>query len=187
MKVLAMPGSLRRGSYNRKLLVAAAACAPAGMSVDVVPHEVLAAIPPFNQDVEALGDPAPVVRLRDAVRAADGLLISTPEYNQSIPGVLKNLIDWLSRPRPDEVLIGKPAAVMGATTGPWGTRLAQGMVRQVLGSTECLVMPPGVAVYVARVKQLFDQAGELTDEPTRERLGRLLAAFGEWIAQCTRS
>ena len=127
--------------------------------------------------------PNPVHRLRDQVRAADGLLISTPEYNQSIPGVLKNIIDWLSRPRPDEVLVGKPAAIMGATSGAWGTRLSQSMTRQVLTSTECVVLPPGAAIYLANVRQLFNEAGELTDRNTIERLGGFLTAFSDWIGR----
>lgn len=183
MNVLALPGSLRRHSYNRCLLAAAASRSPSGMTVTVVSADLLASIPPFNEDVEAAlgGDPEPVRRLRDQVRAADGLLISTPEYNQSIPGVLKNILDWLSRPRPDEVLAGKPAAIMGATSGPWGTRLAQSVTRQVLSSCECLVLPPAPAIYIANVKRLFDDNGELTDEKTGEKLRRFLPAFAAWI------
>lgn len=189
MNVLAMPGSLRRDSYNRRLLVAAANCAPEGMTVTVVPCELLASIPPFNEDVEAAldGDPEPVGQLRHQVRAADGLLISTPEYNQSMPGVLKNIIDWLSRPRPDEVLVGKAAAIMGATPGAWGTRLSQSMTRQVLTSTECVVLPPGAAIYLANVKQLFDDAEELTDGKTLERLSGFLASFADWIGRFPRT
>lgn len=186
MKVIAIPGSLRRGSYNRLVLEAAVARAPEGMEVTVASQPMLASIPVFNEDLETRpeGDPEPVVALRAQVREADGVLISTPEYNQAIPGVLKNLIDWLSRARPDEVLVGKPVAILGATSGEWGTRLSQMMTRQVLGSVEALVLPAGDALYVRRVRSLFDESGELSDTATAERLAALLEAFGAWIERC---
>lgn len=178
--VLAIPGSLRRGSFNRLLLAAAVESAPAGMSIRV--HEGLASIPLFNEDLEqtASGGGDVVRRLRREIAAADGLLIATPEYNQSLPGVLKNAIDWLSRPAPDEVLAGKPIAVIGASSGRWGTRLAQSALRQVLNATESLVMPRP-AMYVREAKGLFDADGRLSDQPTREVLEAVLAAFASWI------
>ncbi|MBW3670068.1 MAG: NAD(P)H-dependent oxidoreductase [Acidobacteria bacterium] len=187
MNVLGIPGSLRRQSYNRMLLEVATRATPAGMSLTVVPVEILAAIPPFNEDLEEEldGDPEPVRLLRDAVRSADGILISTPEYNQSIPGVLKNHLDWLSRPRPDEVLAGKPAAIMGATSGEWGTRLSQSMARQVLSSTEAWVLPSTASIYIRKVSRLFD-GHELRDQPTLDRLSSFLESFAEWIARCER-
>ena len=110
---------------------------------------------------------------------AHGLLIATPEYNQSIPGVLKNALDWLSRP-PDEVLTGKPVAVIGASSGRWGTRLAQSALRQVLHATEALVLPRP-AMYLAEAAHLFDERGVLVHGPTREQLAGVLAAFGAWM------
>lgn len=180
LEVLALAGSLRRDSYNRRLLAAARDQAPAGTTVTV--YDDLASVPLFSADLdhETEGGPDGVRRLRAAVGSCDGLLIATPEYNQSIPGVLKNAIDWLSLSRPEAVLEGKPVALMGATTGEWGTRLAQRTLRQVLFSTESLVMT-GPAIYIKNAKELFDRDGSLTDRATLERLERFLAAFAAWI------
>lgn len=121
LRVLAFAGSLRRNSYNRHLIDAATGSAPAGLSLTV--HDSIADIPLFNEDLEADAADGPdgVMRLRAAVAAADGVLIATPEYNQSLPGVLKNTLDWLSRNDAalGEVLSGKPVAIMGATPGRW--------------------------------------------------------------------
>jgi len=179
-RVLAIAGSVRTGSYNRLLLKAAAACAPTGMVVEI--YGELGAIPIFDEDLErsTSGGPDAVRRLRLLVRAADGLLISTPEYNHSMPGVLKNAIDWLSRPGPDEVLIGKPVAVMGASGGRWGTRLAQSTLRQVLAATEAVAMPAPM-LFIGEAGGRFDEEGALVHASTRDQLTRLLAAFAEWI------
>lgn len=180
-RVLGLAGSLRRGSYNRRLLDAAAELAPAGLIVS--PYEDAAGLVPFNEDLEGPGGgPDEVRRLRQAVRRADALLIATPEYNQSLPGVLKNMLDWLSRPAPDEVLEGKPVSVIGASTGPWGTRLAQSSLRQVLHATGAHVLP-GPALYLRDAARLFDPMGRLIDEPTRERLQAVLTALAGWMAR----
>jgi chromate reductase len=177
--VLALPGSLRRGSYNRHLLEAAVELAPAGLEVRL--YGDLASIPLFNEDIEHPGGgPDAVWRLRREVGAANALLIATPEYNQSIPGVLKNAIDWLSRPAPNEVLEGKAVSVVGASTGPWGTRLAQSALRQVLHATGAYVLP-GPALFVRDAERMFDATGHLVDGPTRKRLEAILAALDEWI------
>jgi chromate reductase, NAD(P)H dehydrogenase (quinone) len=178
--VLAVAGSLRRDSFNRSLLRAAAELAPPGMTVAV--EEDLASVPLFDEDLEstAAGGPGPVARLRAKVASADGLLIATPEYNQSIPGVLKNAIDWLSRDAAGEVLAGKPVAIVGASSGPWGTRLSQAALRQVLYATGSPVLP-GPALYLREARRLFDDAGRLTDASTRERLAAVLAAFDRWM------
>jgi chromate reductase, NAD(P)H dehydrogenase (quinone) len=173
--VVALAGSLRRGSYNRLLLVAAAELAPP--SLVVVPFDELGALPIFDEDHER-DLPPPVDRMRRAVIVADGILIATPEYNQSIPGGLKNALDWLSRF--DGVLAGKPAAVIGATVGRWGTRLAQRTVREVLHATESLVMP-SPALNVSGAARMFDPDGRLTDPPTRETLIAVLVDFAAWI------
>ena len=177
MRVLALPGSLRRGSYNRRLLEAAITSAPRGM--EVLLYDELASIPLFNEELEA-DTPDSVTRLRQQVASTDGMLIATPEYNQSIPGVLKNAIDWLSRPAPEEVLIGKPVAVIGASPGRWGTRLAQSALRQVLNATESLVMA-NPALYVREAERLFSPQGGLVDQPTRDSLQAVLVAFAKWI------
>lgn len=179
-RILALAGSLRRGSFNRLLLFAAAECAPQGVSVRI--YEDLASIPLFDEDLEreSGGAPAPVRRLREELASADGLLIATPEYNHSVPGVLKNAIDWLSRPAPDLLLRGKPAAVIGATPGPGATILAQSHLRHVLSATGALVLPPPGLV-LADAAVLFDRSGGLAREPTRELLAQVMASFAEWI------
>jgi chromate reductase len=186
MNVLGIAGSLRQRSFNRLLLHAAVTCAPARMKVRV--HDDLAAIPSFNEDLEDAtgGGPASVRELRRLVLEADGLLIATPEYNHSIPGVLKNAIDWLSRASPHSVLEGKPVAVIGASAGSWGTRLAQGALRLVLYATESPVLP-APALFVRDAASAFDASGRLVHPRTEEQLRALLAAFADWIPLVSRS
>ena len=177
MRVLGIAGSLRRGSFNGSLLRAAAERTPKGMTVDV--YSEMKSIPLFDEDLEGESGPDSVARLRHQVLAADGILIATPEYNQSMPGVLKNAIDWLSRP-PDEVLAGKPVAIIGATTGRWGTRLAQAAVRQSLFAAEAIVLPKP-SLFVRDAANAFDSEGRLTDQATRDMLEAVLMAFARWI------
>jgi len=132
MRVLGISGSLRRDSYNSALLRAAAERLPAG--AELVEFEGLGEIPPYDADAEADGTPASVEALREAVRAADAVLVATPEYNHSIPGQLKNALDWVSRPAGESALLGKPAAVIGASTGMFGAVWAQAETRKVLGA-----------------------------------------------------
>ncbi|HEY3859953.1 MAG TPA: NADPH-dependent FMN reductase, partial [Gammaproteobacteria bacterium] len=127
MKVLAMVGSLRKGSYNKMALHAAIELKPADMEIEVAD---IGALPLYDDDVRVEGYPPAVMKLREQVKAADALLFVTPEYNYSVPGVLKNAIDWASRP-PDQPLDGKPAAIMGASTGKLGTARAQYHLRQI--------------------------------------------------------
>ncbi len=145
-------------------------------------YDELASIPLFDADLEqrTAGGPDSVKALRVLVAEAEGLLISTPEYNQSMSGVLKNAIDWLSRAGPEEVLIGKPIAIMGASGGRWGTRLAQANLRQVLTATESLVMPQP-AVFLAEAAKLFDEQGELSHDLTRKQLEKFVLAFSRWL------
>lgn len=176
-RVVAIPGSLRKASINRALLRTAVEKAPRSLAIEVLG---LDEIPLFNEDVEAEGVPSGVQALRRSVAAADALLISTPEYNHSVPGVLKNAIDWLSRkPRPHP-FDGKPTAVLGATPGAFGTRAAQYHLRQTLTGLNAYVMPQP-QVLVRSAFQLFDGDGRLTDEGTLKALSRFLDAFEEWI------
>jgi chromate reductase len=132
MRVLGISGSLRHESHNSALLRAAAERLPGG--AELVPFERLSEIPPYDEDVEVQGVPASVHELRRAILAADAVLIATPEYNHSIPGQLKNALDWASRPAGKSALNGKPAAVIGASTGMFGAVWAQAELRKVLGA-----------------------------------------------------
>lgn len=175
--VCGIAGSLRRDSYNRALLRAALELAPDAMQIRT--FEGLAEIPPYNADVEAEGDPPPVRALKTAIDGADALLIATPEYNHGVPGVLKNAIDWASRPAGRSVLVGKPTAVFGASTGITGTARAQSQLRQAFVFTNTPVLPqPEILVYRAREK--FDNRGTLTHEKSREFVGLLLQALADW-------
>lgn len=176
--VLAIPGSLRRRSHNRSLLEAATALSPEQATLDV--YERLGELPLFNEDLEVDDGPTAVSGLRRAVAGADGLIIATPEYNQSVPGVVKNMIDWLSRSEPGPGLAGKPVAITGATTGPWGTRISQTTLRQMLASTGALVLPTPM-LFVARAGTVFNEQGRLVDAGVAEALADLLAAFVDWI------
>jgi chromate reductase len=177
MRVLGIPGSLRAASYNRALLRAAIDVAPAGMTIDV--FERLRDIPSYDADVEATGDPEPVAAFKAAIRAADALLIATPEYNYGVPGVLKNAIDWASRPPRNSVLNRKPAAIMGATPGGTGTARAQLALRQSFVFTDTYVLPQP-EMLVARAHDKVDASGRLTDEPTRQHMRKLLDALIGW-------
>src|SRR5437870_7672217 len=164
IKVVGIPGSLREGSFNRGLLRAAIELAPAGMEIQMFTR--LGDIPPYNADVDDKGNPEPVQGLKTAIREADAILIATPEYNYGVPGVLKNAIDWASRPPGKSVLNRKPAAIMGATPGGTGTARAQLALRQsfVFTETYALLRPE---VLVARAHEKIDADGRVTDEPTR--------------------
>ena len=176
LKVLGLCGSLRQASYNLAALRAAQALAPgAGMQIDIAD---ISDLPLYNEDVYAQGFPAPVERLRNQIRAADALLFVTPEYNYSMPGVLKNAIDWASRP-PEQPFAGKPAAIMGASPGALGSARAQYHLRQTLVFLDVhpLNKPE---VMIGSAHERFDAQGQLIHEPTREYIGRLLAALATW-------
>ena len=177
--VLGIAGSLRRGSYNRALLRAAIELAPPDLAIET--FERLAEIPLYDADLESRGEPEPVVALKAAMRAADGILIVTPEYNHSIPGVLKNAIDWASRPAATPAFGGKPIAILGATPGNGATIRAQLALRQAL-DTGTQIMPRP-EVLIAKAGERFDEAGRLTDEQTRKHVARLLEAFVVWIGR----
>lgn len=180
--VCGIAGSLRSGSYNRALLRSAGELAPEGM--EIRPFERLEEIPLFNQDVEDRGDPDPVRALKEAIGKADALLLVTPEYNYGVPGVLKNALDWASRPARDSVLAGKPTGIMGATPGRTGTARAQLSLRQslVFTRTPCLVGPE---VLVAGAADKFED-GRLTDETTAKFVRDLLERLRSWTLQLRR-
>ena len=178
MRVLGIAGSLRNASYNRGLLRAAQELAPDGMELELYDIRDL---PYYDGDVEAGGAPEPVHRLRDAIRAADAVLFTTPEYNRGTSGVLKNAIDWASRPPRQSALDGKPVALMGATTGISGTANAQRQVREALLFPGAQTLPE--EVLVARGGEKFDEDGNLTDPETRAEVRVLLERLESWIAQ----
>ena len=167
MRVLAIAGSLRPDSYNRKLLLAARAMLP--LDVELELFDGLRAVPPYDEDDDVEPAPVAVARLRAAIAGADAILFATPEYNSSIPGQLKNAIDWASRPLATNVLRNKPVAVVGASTGAFGAVWAQADLRKVLGSTGARVVD--VELPVGHAHDRFDEAtGELTDERLRDEL-----------------
>jgi chromate reductase len=179
---LGIAGSLRRASHNGGLIRAAMDVAPAG--IKVVPFHI-GAIPMFNADVEAEGDPFAVADFKRAIAAADALLIATPEYNHCVPGVLKNAIDWASRPARRSVLTGKPVAIMGASTGRGATARAQAHLRDGLAYTNGFVLPlPEVLIGFAGER--FDDAGNVTDEGTREEVRDLLVSLAAWTRRLQR-
>jgi chromate reductase len=171
MHVLAISGSLRRDSHNSALLRAAGELLPP--DVELVAFDGLKAIPPYDQDDEEGGlAPASVTALREAIADADAVLIATPEYNSSIPGVLKNALDWVSRPVATNPLRGKPAAVIGASTGMFGAVWAQAETRKVLAAIGARVVDAELPVPHAH-EQLHPERG-LTDDELAQQLAELL-------------
>jgi chromate reductase len=176
VRILAVAGSLRRGSFNAAALRAARELAPTGMTIEIFD---LAPIPMYNDDVRLEGYPPPVADFRARIKAADGLLLATPEYNYSTSGVLKNAIDWASRP-PEHPFDGKPIALMGASAGTLGTARAQYHLRQMFVFLNGMVMNrPEVMIPGAQNK--FDAEGKLTDQQTRDFISAHLVAFKAWV------
>jgi chromate reductase len=179
VRILAISGSLRRESHNSGLLRAAAEVAPAG--IEVVRFDGLREVPPYDEDWDVEPALEPVHRLRAAVADADALLFATPEYNASIPGQLKNAVDWLSRPFPENALRNRPAAVVGASTGQFGAAWAQAELRKVLGTAGARVLEDGVALPGAG--EAFDGDGRLRSERVRGQMGELLEALVRQVPQ----
>ncbi len=168
MRILGISGSLRRGSHNRRLLRAAGRALPPGATL--VEWDGLAGLPAYDEDLEAMAPPA-VRAFRAEVEDADAILIATPEYNASIPGALKNALDWASRPFPDNALRDKPAAVVGASTGLFGAVWAQAEVRKVLRASGAAVLESELPVGLA--DSAFAEDGELADPELASRLEEL--------------
>lgn len=182
IRILGIAGSLRHQSYNRSALRAATQLAPEGATVDIFE---LDGIPGFSEDDEQ-NPPERVVELKRRIRESDAVLFVTPEYNYSIPGVLKNAIDWASRPYGDSAWSGKPAAIMGASVGTIGTARAQYHLRQVMVFLDMFpVNQPEVMIGAAHER--FDSEGNLTDEVTREYVRRLLQSLVDWTRRIEQS
>jgi chromate reductase, NAD(P)H dehydrogenase (quinone) len=179
-QILGLSGSLRHGSFNTALLRAATSLAPAG---SVIEAHTLHGVPLYDGDLEAAeGVPPAVATLKAALEACDGLLLVTPEYNNGIPGVFKNAIDWMSRPPGGTDLFkGKPVAVIGASPGNFGTILAQNHWLPVLRTLGTRPWFEG-RLMVSRASSMFDAEGNLTDEATRSRLANFLAGFADFVA-----
>jgi NAD(P)H-dependent FMN reductase len=180
-KLLGISGSLRKASFNTGLLNAAKSVAPDGVEFETA---TLRGIPLYDGDVEAeSGVPATVTALKDKIIAADGVILFTPEYNNSIPGVFKNAIDWLSRPPADirKVFGGRPFALAGASSGNFGTILSQNAWLSVMRTLGAQLWS-GKRLMVPKAATLFDDAGQLTDDDTRERLRGFVQAFADYVA-----
>jgi chromate reductase len=178
MRILGISGSVRRGSHNQTLLRAAAAQLPP--NAELVQWRGLADLPAYDEDLDAAGAPVPVVALRQAIARADAVIIATPEYNSSIPGALKNALDWASRPWPDNSLRGKHVCVVGASTGLFGALWAQAEVRKILTTIGASVMD--LELPVGQAHDAFDDAGQLKDPELRDRLTQIIAALLEQVS-----
>jgi len=165
MKLLGISGSLREGSYNTTLL--------RNVDAEIELWDELKELPPYDEDDDVNPVPPAVARIRAAVAGADAVLFSTPEYNGSVPGVLKNAVDWLSRPRGEAALLNKPVAVVGATTGMFGAVWAQADLRRILKTAGARVLESELPV--AKAHELFDDDGRLLDEDLRDKLQEIVA------------
>ena len=182
LRVIGLSGSLRKGSYNSAALRAAQKLAPPSMTLEIMGLEN---VPLYNEDVKQAGFPAVVDDLRGAIRAADGLILATPEYNHSYSGVIKNAVDWISRP-PDQPFQDKPIAIMAASPGFTGGVRGATHLRQCFGYLDARLLNTP-EVLIGQAKERFDEAGELTDEPTRQIMSQMLAKFAAWIERVSSS
>jgi chromate reductase len=182
VRILGIGGSLRRGSYNQAALRAAKLLVPANSEIDLFQ---LDEIPMFNEDDEK-SPPSSVVELKERIRRADAVLIVTPEYNYSIPGILKNAIDWASRPHGDSAWSGKSAAIMGASLGAIGTARAQYHLRQIFVTLNLFTLNQP-EVMIADAADRFDEDGNLIHEPTKQLIQELLKNLVEWTRRISPS
>jgi chromate reductase len=178
-KIVGIAGSLRKASWNRGLLRAAVEERPDGIEIVTLDLDL---VPPYNQDLEAGGDPSSVVALKDVIGLADALLIATPEYNNGMPGVLKNAIDWASRPAAASVLRDKPVVVIGVSPGAGAAARAQQQVRDaVIYTGGCVLPEPELLVGAAIGK--FDDAGNVIDPELRAQIADMVTALRDWAAR----
>jgi chromate reductase len=182
VRILGIAGSLRRQSYNRAALRAASGLLPEGATLDIFELE---GFPGFNEDEEK-NPPAKVSEFKRAIREADAILIVTPEYNYSVPGVLKNAIDWASRPYGDSAWSGKPAAIMGASVGAIGTARAQYHLRQMMVFLNMFPINQP-EVMIGNASERFDAEGNLTDDATKGYIRQLLQNLVDWTRRIGRS
>jgi chromate reductase len=176
MRILGISGSLRAASYNTALLRAAAELAPSGVELEI--YDALASLPAYNEDEDSEDAAPPVADLRSRIAAADAVLFATPEFNGTMPGALKQVVDWGSRPYgPGAALYGKPAAVIGASVTDYGAIWAQDHLRKGLGIAGARVLE--VELPVAKAQERFDDDGVLIDLELRDRLGEILASLIE--------
>jgi chromate reductase len=175
--VAVIVGSLRKGSYNRMMAHAATEVAPASLKLDIIE---IGALPLYNEDEDKGSPPAPWVEFRQKAKSADALLFVTPEYNRSVPGVLKNAIDVGSRPYGQSAWSGKPAAVISVSPGAIGGFGANHHLRQSCVFLDVPVMPQPEA-YIGGAAKLFDEGGKLTNDSTRDFLKKFMASFGAWV------
>lgn len=173
VRILGISGSLRRGSHNTSLLLAAAQSLPPDVELEI--YDQLGALPHYNEDLDVDPAPEPAAALRAAIASADGLLIATPEYNGSVPGALKNAIDWASRPFPGNALAHKPVAVMGASTGIFGAVWAQAEIRKALKTAGAHVLDHEVPI--GEANRAFTEQGQLADPALASALEELLEAL----------
>ncbi len=179
-KIVVLVGSLRQGSYNRMVANTLQELAPEGMEIEILPS--VGEIPHYDSDVQAVGIPQAVLSMGAAIKAADGIVIVTPEYNYSVPGVLKNAIDWLSR-LPDAPFAGKPLAIQSASMGILGGARAQYQLRQILVFLDAMVVnKPEIMIGVVQNK-VDSATGKLTDADTRAFVGKQLSALASLIAR----
>jgi len=171
VRILGIAGSLRSDSYNLKLLRAACELVPEGVELEI--WQGLKALPPYDEEDDVDPAPEPVSRFREAIAGADAVLFATPEYNASVPGQLKNALDWASRPLATNVVRNKPVAVVGASTGMFGAVWAQAELRKVLGAIGARVVEGELAL--GRAHERFDEAGRLESDDLRAQLAEIVA------------
>lgn len=181
MTVAAIVGSLRAKSFNRGLLQAAIEESPSGMTIVEIP---IVGLPFYDEDVDVDGGPPSVRRFRQGIADADAVLFFTSEYNYSLSGVLKNAIDWASRPSGQAPIVGKPGAMMGASIGQSGTMRAQLHLRQIFGALDIVGMNMP-QIYLPFAGEKFDEDGRLKDAAVHEKVGAFLAALETWIRRVT--